>query len=259
MLLTDNSAHPPVGSTTCGRGGLDYNQLASDYAQHRQVHPGVLKSLAANGGVGPEARVLEVGCGTGNYILALERLAGCAGWGIDPSQGMLAQAQARSGAVHFQPGRAERLDFAADFFDLVFTVDVIHHVRERYRYFQEAYRVLKPGGQVCTVTDSEWIIRQRRPLAVYFPETVEVELGRYPPIAELRELMRQAGFAELHEEVVEFPYQLSDIQPYRDKAFSSLHLIPEEALRRGIERMERDLHAGPIACVSRYVLLWGIR
>jgi SAM-dependent methyltransferase len=237
--------------------GLDYDKIAGEYAQHRQVHPGVLKGLASTGDVGRDARVLEVGCGTGNYILALERLAGCSGWGIDPSQGMLALAQARSGGVHFQHGRAESLDFPAGFFDMAFSVDVIHHVRDRGRYFREAYRVLKAGGQVCTVTDSEWIIRQRRPLAVYFPETVEVELGRYPAIAELRELMQQAGFGELGEETAEFAYQLGDLQPYRDKAFSSLHLIPEGAFRRGMERMERDLRAGPIPCVSRYVLLWG--
>jgi SAM-dependent methyltransferase len=172
---------------------------------------------------------------------------------------MLALAQARSGGVHCQPGRAESLDFPAGFFGLVFSVDVIHHVADRGRYFQEAHRVLKPGGQVCTVTDSERIIRQRRPLAVYFPETVEVELGRYPPIAELRELMQQAGFGHLGEETAEFAYQLGDLQPYRDKAFSSLHLIPEAAFRRGMERMERDLRAGPIPCVSRYLLLWGVK
>jgi SAM-dependent methyltransferase len=253
--LSCNSTLPQVPNLR--EDGLDYDKIAGEYAQHRQVHPGVLKCLASTGGVGREARVLEVGCGTGNYILALERLAGCSGWGIDPSQAMLALAQAGPGGVHFQSGRAESLDFPAGFFDLVFSVDVIHHVGDRGRYFQEAYRVLKPGGRACTVTDSEWIIRQRRPLAVYFPETVEVELGRYPAIAELRELMQQAGFGELGEETAEFAYQLGDLQPYRDKAFSSLHLIPEGAFRRGMERMERDLRAGPIPCVSRYVLLWG--
>jgi len=238
---------------------VDYDRNASDYAQHRQVHPAVLRRLALTGVIGPAFRVLEVGCGTGNYILTLQHLLGPSSWGIDPSEGMLALAREASAPVVFQLGQAERLEFADDFFDLVFSVDVIHHVGDHLAYFREAQRVLKPGGKVCTVTDSEWIIRHRQPLAVYFPETVQVELGRYPGVERLRDLMEQAGFGQVSEEMVEHPYQLNDAQPYRDQAFSSLHLIPDEAFRRGIRHMEQDLEKGPIACVSRYVLLWGAK
>jgi SAM-dependent methyltransferase len=238
---------------------VDYDKIASDYANNRQVHPEVLKHLVSTGNLDCDSKVLEVGCGTGNYILALERLAGCQCWGIDPSQGMLVKAGARSGAVDFKLGWAEDISFSSDYFDLVFSVDVIHHVEDRPVFFQEAYRVLAPGGKVCTVTDSEWVIRHRRPLAVYFPETVAPELDRYPRISELQSMMAQAGFGQIHEESVAHPYQLTDIQAYRDKAFSALYLIPENAFRRGIERLERDLCAGPIPCVSRYVLLWGAK
>jgi SAM-dependent methyltransferase len=238
---------------------VDYDELASDYTQHRQVHPEVLKHLMATGNLGCDSKVLEVGCGTGNYILALERLVGCQCWGIDPSKGMLAEAGLRSGGVHFQVNRAEDMGFPPGLFDLVFSVDVVHHVEDRRAYFQEAYRVLAHGGKVCTVTDSEWIIRQRQPLAVYFPETIESELDRYPRIPELRDLMEQAGFGEANEELVEFSYQLSDIGAYRDKAYSALHMIPEDAYQRGIERMQQDLRVGPVPCVSRYVLLWGAK
>lgn len=238
-------------------GTIDYDKVSAEYAQHRQVHPEVMRSLVVDGGVDGASTVLEVGCGTGNYILALERQVGPACWGVDPSEGMLAQAGARSGGVRFLSGRAECLDFPPGCFDLVFSVDVIHHLEDRRAFFGEAYRVLKAGGRLCTATDSEWIIRNRQPLAVYFPESVPVELERYPRIAQLRGLMEGVGFGELSEGMVEFPYQLDEIQAYRDKAFSSLHLISGEAFQRGIERMEQDLRAGPIPCVSRYTLLWG--
>ena len=159
----------------------------------------------------------------------------------------------------FQVGRGEQLEFSIGFFDLVFSVDVIHHLENITAYFREIQRVLKPGGRVCTVTDSDWSIRHRTPLAAYFPETVEVDLERYPRSDELYQAMRAAGLAELAEHQVEFPYQLTDAQAYRDKAFSSLHLIREEAWRCGLERMEEDLRSGPIPCMSRYVLIWGTR
>jgi ubiquinone/menaquinone biosynthesis C-methylase UbiE len=238
---------------------LDYDRVASDYVQHRQVHPEVLRSLASTNGICSVSRMLEVGCGTGNYITAIERLAGSDCWGVDPSEGMLSKARERSSSVSFQLGRAEALNYSSGLVDVVFSVDVIHHVGDRFSYFREAYRVLKMGGRICTVTDSEWIMRHRQPLAVYFPETVEPEMGRYPRISVLRELMERAGFSQVTEELVEFPYQLTDAQAYRDKAFSALHLIPEDAFQRGIEHMERDLLAGPIHCVSRYVLLWGTK
>ena len=237
----------------------DYNGLAAEYSQHRRVHPGVLRALLTTAPLTPASRVLDVGCGTGNYSIALTETVGCAVQGIDPSTEMLARLRERAPALPTRVGRAERLDFPADAFDLVFSVDVIHHVADRAAYYAEAHRVLRPGGLVCTVTDSEDIIRRREPLSVYFPESVAVELRRYPPIATLADFMRGAGFGAIRAETVEFAYALTDATPYRAKAFSSLHLIPADAFQLGLARMERDLRAGPIPCVSRYLLLWGVK
>lgn len=238
---------------------IDYDKIASEYSLHRKVNLEVLKSLIKEGNVNSDSKVLEVGCGTGNYITAIEELTGASCWGIDPSRMMLSKAEERSKKVKFKLGRAEKIEFPDNFFNLVFSVDVIHHVKDRLAYFHEAYRVLKKRGKVCTVTDSEWIIRHREPLSIYFPETVNVELERYPRIAELRSIILQAGFSEILENIAEFAYELTDIQAYRDKTFSSLHLISKEAFQRGIKRMEEDLLKGPIRCVSRYLLLWGVK
>lgn len=238
---------------------MDYDRIAAEYARNRQVHPGVLASLLSTGGVGSDSRVLEVGCGTGNYVVALAASTGSSCWAIDPSEQMLSRAEGRSDRITFQVGAAERLGFPSGSFNLVFSVDVIHHVTNRSAYFHEAHRVLRRKGKVCTVTDSEWILQHRRPLAAYFPETVEVELARYPRMTELRDLMERSGFGEIGETTVELAYQLEDIRAYREKAFSALHLISGEAFRQGITRMENDLKNGPIPCVSYYVLLWGVK
>jgi SAM-dependent methyltransferase len=142
---------------------------------------------------------------------------------------------------------------------LIFSVDVIHHVRARAKFIGEAYRSLKAGGKLCTVTDSAWIIRNRQPLSTYFPESVDKELARYPRIPELRQIMAEAGFHGLTEELVEIQYELTDLQPYRDRAFSSLHLISEQAYQAGMAHMQADLRRGPILCVARYLLLWGAK
>jgi ubiquinone/menaquinone biosynthesis C-methylase UbiE len=238
---------------------LRFQSLASEYALHRRIHPGVLRALLERGGVLSDDRVLEVGCGTGNYVTALHKATRCHAWGNDPSVEMLARAREQANGVRLSLGRAEALGFVRGAFDLLFSVDVIHHVTDRARYFREASRVLAFGGRICTVTDSEEIIRNREPLSNYFPESVPVELERYPRIATLREMMNAAGFTALSEQGVEFTDDLTDPQMYRDRAFSSLHLISEEAFRRGLARLESDLAQGGVRRVARYLLLWGTK
>jgi SAM-dependent methyltransferase len=242
---------------------LDYDQVADAYARHRRVHPGELAALerAATDRLHAQsaARVLEVGCGTGNYVIALHRHLGCPSWGIDPSAEMLARARGRAPGIAWQKGRAEELPYPDACFDLVFSVDVIHHVEDRAAYVRESYRVLDRGGLACTATDSAWIIRHRAPLSTYFSETVPLELARYPRIAVLQEMMAAAGLSRVEAHTVSYRYETVDIGVYRARAFSALHMISDEDFARGLARMERDLADGPISCIARYTLLWGRR
>lgn len=236
---------------------IDYNEVALEYAQHRRINPIVLEALIREGQLDCLSQVLEVGCGTANYISALEALTNCHAYGCDPSQEMLVQARSRTATLSLKEGRAEKLDYADDMFDLVFSIDVIHHVEDHQAYYQEAFRVLKPGGKLCTITESPELIARRKPLAIYFPETVTADLKRYPPAANLRQWMTQAGFTSQWEKVLSYPYEKKDIKDYRDKAYSCLHMISEEAFMAGLKRMEADLQNGPIACLSQYLFLWG--
>ncbi|MCX7796477.1 MAG: methyltransferase domain-containing protein [bacterium] len=234
---------------------FSFNKIANSYAKYREIHPGVLRNLLTR--IDKDQKVLEIGCGTGNYIIALNSLKGCQAWGIDISEEMLSIAQNRTSNVDFRVQDAINIDFPSEFFDFIFSVNVIHHIKDYQKYYREAYRVLKYGGVIVTITDSEWILRNRKPLTFYFPETLEVDLKRYPSIEKLKNIMKEIGFQNIGEEITEYYYYLTDIGAYREKSFSSLNLISEEAFRKGIERMERDLERGPIPCVSRFIILWG--
>ena len=249
---------------------VNYDRAASEYAAHRQVHSGVFRELCRwfgpvgpvpapdrGDGVGPDSTVLEVGCGTGNYIGALAAGQGCKAYGIDPSAGMLARAHARPERVTWLLGRAEALGFLNETFDLIFSVDVIHHVTDKVALYQEVARLLRPGGRVCTVTDSADIIQRREILSGYFPETVEIELSRYPSLAQLETWMAEVGLAAFEVVTVEQAYEIAGAQPFRAKAYSSLYLISDEAWRAGLARLEHDLAKGPVRGVSRYACLWG--
>ena len=215
--------HDPIGLITTG-------EWQSTRGTARST-PESSTSLLASGLFGPETRVLDVGCGTGNYAAALTEATGCRVSGIDPSRRMLDRARDAAPWESLVQGSAESLPFGDDSFDVVMSTDVIHHIGDRDAYFREAARVLRPGGHIVTVTDSHDDIPRRRPLSSHFPETVSVELQRYPPVPQLLEEMARAGFVEPRLVEVSHDYELDDIQAYRDRAFSSLHLIDEEAFR----------------------------
>ena len=140
--------------TQSSASNLDYDRRAAEYARHRKIHPGVVNELVESGLFTPETRVLDVGCGTGNYAAALIKATGCRVSGVDPSRRMLDRAREAAPWESLVQGSAERLPFPQHSFDVVMSTDVIHHIGDRDAYYSEAYRVLRPVGHIVTVTDS---------------------------------------------------------------------------------------------------------
>ena len=234
-------------------------KIASDYAELRHIHRPLLAALISRSGIHAGSKVLEVGCGTGNYIRAIQSQTGCSAWGIDPSSEMLNKARSQEAEVIWTCAAAENTGMTEGQFDFVFNVDAIHHFEDRGRVFNEIDRLLRETGTLCIATDSEDIIRNRTPLSTYWPETIALELARYPRIDALETELRETGFVELKREEVSATSRLSDPTPYRAKVFSALRLLPESTFKRELTRLEADLARGPIRSISRYLLLWAKR
>ena len=236
---------------------ISYDTIAADYAIHRSVHPSLLRKLIELVGITASTRILEVGCGTGNYVAAIAAATPARCSGLEPSAGMLDVARQKTETVSWFHGSAESLPFPDGSFDLVYSVDVIHHVQDRQAFFREAFRILAGGGRFVTATDSEETIRKRVPLSHYFPDTIEPEFRRYPKQGEIPRILSSSDFRQISEEVIEFDYALADSAPFERKAFSCLHLISEQAFAKGLDHLKRDLAVGPISCISRYVVYVG--
>jgi ubiquinone/menaquinone biosynthesis C-methylase UbiE len=185
-------------------------QIASDYARLRNVHSPLLEALIAGAGIHPGSKVLELGCGTGNYICAIGSRIGCSAWGLDPSGVMLSTARSKQPQFTWICAPAENLGLTDLQFDFVFNVDAVHHFQDRARVFRGIAHVLLPTGSVCTATDSEEIIRNRAPLSIYWPETIELELSRYPRVNMLETELRAAGFVNLRYKEVSATGWLTD-------------------------------------------------
>ena len=92
---------------------------------------------------------LDVGCGNGAYLRALER-RGIASVGTDLSIGMLAAAAPHSARVNAD---VLALPFRSDAFDAVVAAHMLYHVEDRVAAVHELHRVLTPGGICVAVTN----------------------------------------------------------------------------------------------------------
>jgi SAM-dependent methyltransferase len=92
------------------------------------------------------ARVLDVGCGTGFVLAALES-AGVAACGVDMHHQALRRARARVRGPLFRSSAAS-LPFAPDF-EIVTLFDVIEHVDDAVALLREASRVATADGRVA--------------------------------------------------------------------------------------------------------------
>ncbi|MCL4265268.1 MAG: methyltransferase domain-containing protein [Anaerolineae bacterium] len=98
----------------------------------------------------PNARVLEIGCGTGavSRILA-QKPAVAQVIGIDPSPVFIARARTLSQGIpnlSFEEGDGRALPFDADAFDVAVVHQALSHVPQPEQLVAEGFRILRPGG-----------------------------------------------------------------------------------------------------------------
>jgi SAM-dependent methyltransferase len=164
-----------------------------------------IDTLKTTVGVAPNDVILEIGCGIARVgkALSLE----CLHWfGADISSGMLRHAAARlkdrPNTTLVELATVGLQEFPLDSFDLVYCTIVFMHLLEwdRYRYVEEAFRVLRPGGRAYfdnfpldskhgwhVFTEGSQYPLDRRPAHISMASTRE-ELGIY---------LRKAGFVDV--------------------------------------------------------------
>lgn len=171
----------------------------------------------------PEARVLDLCCGTGDMTFALLRQAGKGApkiAGADFSHAMLQRAAAKSQAKNnsvpvWIEADALNLPFPDLHYDLVTSAFGFRNLADYDAGLREIVRVLRPGGE-CGILDFGepkgplgalyrvyfkevlprigTVISGVRGPYVYLPASVE----RFPLPGQMLERMRQAGFSEAH-------------------------------------------------------------
>lgn len=112
-----------------------------------------LKCLGVKPGHYQGKRVLDLGCGTGEYALWYTMKGAASVTGVDLSDGSLALARQRreqSGLSQAEFLKMDILncDLPDNHFDYSYSVGVLHHTGDPLRGFKHLVRVTKPGGVV---------------------------------------------------------------------------------------------------------------
>jgi ubiquinone/menaquinone biosynthesis C-methylase UbiE len=153
----------------------------------------------------PGLNVLDVGCGTGDFLRLLAPIVspGTAE-GLDLSETMIAEARRRSAEnvdnLSFRVGSVLELPFPDGSFDRVLATQLLLHVPDPWRALAEMKRVLAPSGLIC-VSEIDWgtlvVQSSNSELGRRFSDLACRELRNGLLIRELPGQLRELGFDQI--------------------------------------------------------------
>jgi SAM-dependent methyltransferase len=226
---------------------VNYDAISTIYDDVRRADLELIQEFIGQIEITPSTRILDLGCGTGNYLDLFQRVTQAQFYGVEPSIGMGLKASHKNNLVSICTGDAYHIPYVDDCFDFIYMTDVIHHIQDYHHLFAELHRVVKPAGRACIVTQSHDQI-EKRPIVQFFPETIIVDQARYPKIDEIIQsafLFVALGADQIQEQS---PITLGSdfLELVRKKGYSMLHLISDDAYALGLGQLETSLQLGDI-------------
>src|SRR5256884_7881389 len=216
-----------VGAACCGPGAGHGDPVTSNLyapAETKGLPPGVLAASLGCGNptalaaLAPGEIVLDLGSGGGIDVLLSAQRVGPTGkaYGLDMTDEMLDLArenQQKAGVpnVEFLKGEIEDIPLPDGSVDVIISNCVINLSADKDRVLAEAFRVLKPGGQLAV---SDVVVRGEVPPAIR--KSVELWIGCVAGALEeqeYREKLTKAGFGAIDLEPTRI-YRVEDAREF---------------------------------------------
>jgi ubiquinone/menaquinone biosynthesis C-methylase UbiE len=192
------TAQPKNMWDTSAPGNRDYMSLFKGSANHQAVEP-MLDAAAVSVGT----RMLDIGTGLHAIAVGAALQRGAVPTGSDVGENLIALTKEEFPGVEFKAADAADLPFADASFDAVVCGFSVFAFTDPEKAFEEAYRVLAPGGKIaCTTWD--WPVPGfdvfHEAMAEYVPDE-PILPGNRPLMnvsdtVELNDYLLRAGFLE---------------------------------------------------------------
>ena len=125
----------------------NYLETNKDSYQEKVIAPNLIRLLDIKKGM----KILDLACGQGFFSRKFAAL-GATVAGADISKELIATAKKRSPKIDFHATPADKLGFAqGETYDALTIVLAIQNIENMQGVFNEAWRVLKPGGRMILV------------------------------------------------------------------------------------------------------------
>jgi ubiquinone/menaquinone biosynthesis C-methylase UbiE len=245
---------------------IDYSRISARYDGNPDRHliavDVEIGRLRQRGGDGRAVRVLDIACGTGNWLAVQAGVQASrpVEWhGLDASRDMLGVARAKVPAARLVEGRAEQLPYRDGEFDFVAVNFAFHHFGGKEAALDEIVRVLAPGGSLrmnnfaAERGDHWWLYR-------FFPAAVAADRNRFWTVDRIVAGLVARGVP------AEVVFTLDDravsvaslLEQACRRDISELHLITEQEYQVGLAAMARLTADNPDAEIPNGIPLYSL-
>lgn len=239
---------------------MDYTHLAEHFANTHTVNYHIFFEIISKFSPKSNIKVLDFGCGTGNYIKAICTYTNYHIYGVEPCKEMIQYAKKQNPNVMIKSGNHLSIPYPDNFFEYVYMTNVIHQIPDIAVMYKEIYRVLKPNGILCICTEnyrqllSKYWIR-------YFPSIIVKDLKRFPSISSLKRMAKQQNFGILKVSFIGekkwshiTKFLLSQVQ---ERSMSVLNLISDNEYKNGTKKILEAYRKNKVHFSNRgYTFLW---
>lgn len=218
-----------------------YNRIGRSYDLTRKADPKIVNDIyrLLNLQNPHKAKILDVGCGSGNYTIALKQ-KGLDMEGVDISEEMLSKAKSKNSEIKFSHGDACNLLnlYHPNQFDGAICILATHHIHNLQLAFEQIFKILKPGGNLVIFTATPTQMKQYW-LNHYFKEIMKsATIDEMREFDNLKDLLTKVGLNNIKSEPFFVTNDLQDMFLHSGKYRPEIYL--DQKFRDGISTFAKN-------------------